>query len=137
VEDDAQDGGDHIDSHRTTAYVAGAYVKNGVVSTAYNTIDFIRTMEEVMGLQPMNLNDALATPMSDIFNTTPSAWSFTATPAAILYCTQPAAARPSAAVQQPDSERRTILGARHQGHGLHRCGSRRWRTPSTAFSGRG
>jgi DNA-binding beta-propeller fold protein YncE len=87
VEDDSQDGGDHIDSHRTTALVAGAYVKNAVVSTAYTTIDFIRTMEEVMGLQPMNLNDALATPMSDIFNTTPSAWSFTATPAAILYCT--------------------------------------------------
>ena len=88
VEDDAQDGGDHIDSHRSTAYIAGAYVKNGVVSTAYNTLDFIRTMEEVMGLPPMNLNDALATPMSDIFNTTPSAWSFTATPAAILYCTK-------------------------------------------------
>jgi len=87
VEDDAQDGGDHVDSHRSTAYVAGAYVKNGVVSTAYNTIDFVRTMEEVLGLQPMNLNDALATPMTDVFNTTPSAWSFTATPAAILYCT--------------------------------------------------
>ena len=86
VEDDAQDGGDHIDSHRSTAYVAGAYVKNGVVSTAYNTLDFIRTMEEVLGLQPMNLNDALATPMTDIFNTTPTTWSFTATPAAILYC---------------------------------------------------
>jgi hypothetical protein len=88
VEDDAQDGGDHIDSHRTTAYVAGAYVKNAVVSTAYTTLDFIRTMEEVLGLPPMNLNDALATPMSDIFNTTPSAWSFTATPAALLYCTK-------------------------------------------------
>jgi DNA-binding beta-propeller fold protein YncE len=87
VEDDSQDGGDHVDSHRTTALVAGAYVKNGVVSTAYTTLDFIRTMEEVMGLQPMNLNDALATPMSDIFNTTPSPWSFTAIPAAILYCT--------------------------------------------------
>jgi len=88
VEDDAQDGGDHIDSHRTTAYVAGAYVKNAVVSTAYTTLDFIRTMEEVLGLRPMNLNDALATPMSDIFNTAPAAWSFTATPAAILYCTK-------------------------------------------------
>jgi len=88
VEDDAQDGADHIDSHRTTAYIAGAYVKNGVVSTAYNTLDFIRTMEEVLGLPPMNLNDALATPMSDIFNTAPAPWSFTATPAAILSCTK-------------------------------------------------
>jgi hypothetical protein len=88
VEDDSQDGGDHIDSHRTTAYVVGAYVRNTVVSTAYNTIDFIRTMEEVLGLQPMNLNDAVANPMSDIFSTTPNLnWSFSAVPPSILYCT--------------------------------------------------
>lgn len=87
VEDDSQDGGDHVDSHRTTAFVAGAWVKNGVVSTAYDTIDFIRTMEEVLGLPPMNLNDALATPMSDVFNPSAAPWTFTATPSAILYCT--------------------------------------------------
>ena len=88
VEDDAQDGGDHVDSHRTTAYVAGAYVKNAVVSKPYTTLNFMRTMEEVLGLPPMNLNDALAAPMSDIFNTSPTAWTFTATTAAMLYCTQ-------------------------------------------------
>ena len=89
VEDDAQDGGDHMDSHRSTAFVAGAYVKQGaLVSTPYNTIDFIRTMEEVLGLAPMNLNDALGRPMTDIFNTTPSAWNFTATPSPLLYRTQ-------------------------------------------------
>jgi YVTN family beta-propeller protein len=89
VEDDAQDGGDHVDSHRSIAFVAGAYVKQGaVVSTSYNTIDFIRTMEEVLGLPPMNLNDALGRPMTDIFNTTPSPWSFTATPSPLLYRTQ-------------------------------------------------
>jgi YVTN family beta-propeller protein len=88
VEDDSQDGGDHIDSHRTTAYVAGAYVRDAVVSTAYTTVDFVRTIEEVLGLPPMNLNDALATPMADIFNTVPNRqWTFTATPASILYCT--------------------------------------------------
>ena len=71
MEDDAQDGGDHVDSHRSIAFVAGAYVKQGaLVSTPYNTIDFVRTMEEVLGLPPMNLNDALARPMTDIFNTT-------------------------------------------------------------------
>jgi DNA-binding beta-propeller fold protein YncE len=86
IEDDSQDGGDHVDSHRSIAFVAGAYVKQGaLVSTQYNTIDFMRTMEEVLGLPPMNLNDALARPMADIFNTTPSPWSFTATPPAILY----------------------------------------------------
>jgi len=89
VEDDAQDGGDHYDSHRSVALVVGAYVKQGaVVSTPYNTINFIRTMEEVLGLPPMNLNDALAAPMADIFTTKPSPWSFTAAPSAYLYNTQ-------------------------------------------------
>ena len=88
IEDDAQDGGDHVDSHRTIAFVAGAYVKQqAVVSTPYNTLDFLRTIEEVLGLPQMNLNDALARPMADIFNTTPSNWSFTATPSAYLYNT--------------------------------------------------
>jgi YVTN family beta-propeller protein len=86
IEDDAQDGGDHVDSHRSIAFVAGAYVKQGaLVSTQYNTIDFVRTMEEVLGLPPMNLNDALAKPMADIFNTAPSPWSFTAAPSTMLY----------------------------------------------------
>jgi hypothetical protein len=89
IEDDAQDGGDHMDAHRSIAFVAGAYVKqSALVSTAYNTIDFVRTIEEVLGLPPMNLNDALARPMADIFNTTPSPWSFTAKPSAILYGTK-------------------------------------------------
>jgi hypothetical protein len=88
IEDDAQDGADHVDSHRTTAFVAGAYVKQQtVVSTPYNTINFLRTMEEVLGLPPLNLNDALAAPMADIFNTTPSSWSFTAKPSDYLYNT--------------------------------------------------
>jgi hypothetical protein len=68
--------------------VAGAYVKqDAVVSTPYNTLDFLRTVEEVLGIPPMNLNDALAQPMADIFNTTPSNWTFTATPSAYLYAT--------------------------------------------------
>ncbi|MDR3726340.1 MAG: putative Ig domain-containing protein [Terracidiphilus sp.] len=86
IEDDSQDSGDHVDSHRTIAFVAGAYVKQqALVSTQYNTINFVRTMEEVLGLPAMNLNDAVAKPMADIFNTTPSTWSFTATVPAGLY----------------------------------------------------
>ena len=86
IEDDAQDGGDHVDSHRTIAFVAGAYVKQGaLVSSQYNTINYLRTIEEVLGLPPMNMNDALARPMADIFTTTPKPWTFTAVPAAILY----------------------------------------------------
>jgi DNA-binding beta-propeller fold protein YncE len=89
IEDASQDGPGHVDSHRTVAFVAGAYVKQGaVISTEYNTIDFVRTIEEVLGLPPMNLNDALAEPMADVFTTTPKAWSFTAVPSPQLYNTQ-------------------------------------------------
>lgn len=97
IEDDSQDGGDHVDSHRSIALVAGAFVKQGaLVSTQYNTINFLRTIEEVLGLPPMNLNDALARPMADIFNTTPSPWSFAAAPAPILYrTTLPLPSRPA------------------------------------------
>jgi hypothetical protein len=48
-------------------------------------VSFVGTLEEVKGLPPVNLNEALATPMSDIFNTSPTSWSFDATPAAIFY----------------------------------------------------
>jgi hypothetical protein len=95
VEDDAQDGGDHFDSHRSVAFVAGSYVsQNALVSTQYNTLDLLRTIEEVLGLPPLNLNDALARPMTDLFNTTelgnqtPAPWSFTAVPSPYLYNTQ-------------------------------------------------
>jgi YVTN family beta-propeller protein len=102
IEDDSQDGGDHVDSHRSVVFVAGAYVKRGVVvSTQYNTIDFVRTIEEVLGLPPMNLNDALARPMAGIFNPAPGPWSFAAAPAAILYNTTLPLPGPSAGLVVP------------------------------------
>ena len=88
VEDDSQDGPDHVDAHRSVLFVAGAYVKqHTLVSTQYNTLDLLRTIEEVLDLPPMNLNDALARPMADIFNTTPSPWRFDARPSGYLYGT--------------------------------------------------
>lgn len=114
IEDDAQDGADHVDSHRTIAFIAGAYVKQGaVVSTAYNTVDFIRTMEEVMGVkQFLNLNDALGHPMADVFTTTPQKWSFTATPSAYLYATAlPLPAAPSG-MKIPKSTHDSVYWAR-------------------------
>ena len=55
IEDDAQDGGDHVDSHRSVAFVAGPYVKQGaVVSTPYNTVGPPRTIEEVLGIPQLN-----------------------------------------------------------------------------------
>jgi YVTN family beta-propeller protein len=85
IEDDSQDGGDHVDSHRSIAFIVGPYVKQGqVVSTAYNTVDFVRTIEEVLGLKPLNLNDSLAVPMTDVFDETLANWTYTATPSALL-----------------------------------------------------
>jgi len=106
VEDDAQDGGDHYDSHRSIAFVAGPYVnQQALVSTQYTTLDFLRTIEEVLGLPPLNLNDALARPMSDLFNPrdlanqTPTPWSFTAAASPYLYNTQlPLPPKPSGQV---------------------------------------
>jgi len=69
IEDDSQDGADHVDSHRSIAFVAGPYVKQGVVvSTQYNTVDFLRTIESVLNIAPLNINDALAVPMADVFD---------------------------------------------------------------------
>jgi DNA-binding beta-propeller fold protein YncE len=85
IEDDAQDGPDHVDAHRTTAYVIGPYVKHGaVVSTYYTTVNMVRTIEDVLGLEHLNLNTATERPMTDIFDVRQKEWTFQATPAAIL-----------------------------------------------------
>ncbi len=88
IEDDSQDGGDHVDSHRSIAFVVGPYVKqNAVVSSSYNTVDFIRTMEEILGLAPLNLNDSIATPMTDVFDLNQRQWTYTATASTMLNAT--------------------------------------------------
>ncbi|QUD87580.1 bifunctional YncE family protein/alkaline phosphatase family protein [Phenylobacterium montanum] len=89
VEDDAQDGPDHVDAHRSIAFVAGPYVKQGaVVSTRYDTVMLVKTMETVLGLQPMGLNDALARPMSGVFDTSKASWSYKARVPAVLRSTR-------------------------------------------------
>jgi YVTN family beta-propeller protein len=88
IEDDAQDGGDHVDAHRSTAFVVGPYVKqNAVVSTSYNTVNMVRTIEEILGLDPLNLNDSIALPMTDVFDMGKSKWNYTAAPSSLLYNT--------------------------------------------------
>ncbi len=86
IEDDAQDGGDHVDAHRSTAFIVGPYVKHGFVdSTRYNTVNFLATMESILGIAPLNLNDANAMPMANAFDTSkPASWTYTATPSALL-----------------------------------------------------
>ncbi len=85
IEDDAQDGPDHVDAHRSTAYVVGAYVKHGaVVSNYYTTVSMIRTMEDVLGLEHLNLNTATTRPMTDVFDLAQKTWTFEARPSAVL-----------------------------------------------------
>jgi YVTN family beta-propeller protein len=72
VEDDAQNGPDHVDAHRSIAFVAGPWVKRGaVVSTMYSTASVLRTIELILGLPPMSQFDAAATPMYACFADVP------------------------------------------------------------------
>lgn len=84
VEDDAQNGPDHVDAHRTTAYVAGGYVKRGFVDhTPYSTTSMLRTMELILGLPPMTQYDAAAVPMWRSFSKTPNLKPFQSIPAKV------------------------------------------------------
>jgi YVTN family beta-propeller protein len=83
IEDDAQDGPDHVDAHRSIAYVVGPYVKQGaVISERYNTVSMIRTMEEILGVAPSSLMAAAVAPMDEVFDFSPAlsaaSWKYTA-----------------------------------------------------------
>ena len=79
LEDDAQDGPDHMDAHRSTAYIVGTYVKkNAVVSTRYTTVNMVRTIEDILGLDHLNLNDAYQRPMTDVFDLRQTSWTYSA-----------------------------------------------------------
>jgi YVTN family beta-propeller protein len=72
TEDDPQAGLDHVDGHRTVGMVISPYTKrNEVVSTYYSQINMVRTMENILGIPPMNQFDLLAEPMFDCFTETP------------------------------------------------------------------
>jgi YVTN family beta-propeller protein len=89
TEDDCQDGPDHVDSHRATAYAVGPYVKQGaVVSTRYSQVSALRTIEDVLGTQHLNLNTAWQRPMTEVFDVEASGqWSFTARASTVLKTT--------------------------------------------------
>jgi YVTN family beta-propeller protein len=79
IEDDPQNGWDHVSGYRTTVYCASPYTKRGaVISTQYNTTSILRTIEQILGLPPMNQFDATATPMFDCFTETPDFTPFDA-----------------------------------------------------------
>jgi DNA-binding beta-propeller fold protein YncE len=72
IEDDSQDGADHVDAHRIPALAISPYAKQGaVVHTRYDFLSFIRTLEIAVGMKPLNLFDAVAVPMYDAFTPGP------------------------------------------------------------------
>src|SRR2546425_6917763 len=90
TEDDCQDGPDHVDSHRATAYVVGPYVKQGaVVSTRYSQVNALRTIEDILGTEHMNLNTAFQRPMAEVFDIGSSGkWTYEAEASTVLNSTQ-------------------------------------------------
>jgi Phosphoesterase family len=81
IEDDAQDGPDHVDARRTVGLVIGPYVKRGMVdSTLYTTSSFVRSMELLLGLPPMSQYDAAAMPLYASFDVAPKPTAFNVLP---------------------------------------------------------
>ncbi|MGF1579747.1 MAG: alkaline phosphatase family protein [Gemmataceae bacterium] len=78
VEDDAQNGSDHVDAHRTVALVISPYTQHGKLdSTMYSTASMLRTMELILGLKPMSQFDAAARPMYNAFQAKPTFRTYT------------------------------------------------------------
>jgi YVTN family beta-propeller protein len=88
VEDDAQDGPDHVDAHRSVMYVAGPYVKQGaLVSRHYTTVNLLRTITDVLGIGHLSLFDAHQPPMTDAFDLHQKDWDFKALASGLLKST--------------------------------------------------
>jgi YVTN family beta-propeller protein len=97
LEDDAQDGPDHVDAHRSPGLVFSPWIKHGSVDhTMYSTTSILRTMELILGLPPMSQYDAAATPLFNSFTATPDTSAYTAVPAGIDINQRNTAMTPSA-----------------------------------------
>ena len=84
LEDDAQNGPDHVDAHRSPAFVISPYARRGAVdSTMYSTCSMLRTMELILGLKPMSQFDTAAQPMFQAFQSAPDLRPYDATPARV------------------------------------------------------
>ena len=80
LEDDAQDGADHVDARRTVGLAISPYIRRGTVdSTLYSTSSMIRSIELLLGLPPMSQYDAAATPLYAAFGDTPDLTPYVAT----------------------------------------------------------
>jgi YVTN family beta-propeller protein len=81
LEDDSQAGADHVDGHRAPLYVVSPYAKTGTtIDTYYSQLNVVKTIEQILGIQPMNQEDRAAEPMRDAFTNTPNLTPFTTLP---------------------------------------------------------
>ena len=80
VEDDTQNGVDHVDGHRGPAFVISPYSKGGVQDEYGTQLNMVRTVEQVLGIQPMNQEDYAAQPMYGAFTEKPNFEPYTALP---------------------------------------------------------
>jgi len=121
TEDDPQGTGDHVDSHRMPAFMAGPYVRRGAVDhTHYNIPAVLRTVEVLFGVGPLNIYDAAARPMLDAFATQPTVSTYRALASNIPMVKNPGKAKsasfrldgPDAVAVIPDEEWASIRGPR-------------------------
>jgi DNA-binding beta-propeller fold protein YncE len=80
IEDDAQDGADHVDAHRSVCFLAGPYLKHhALVSERYSTVNVLATIEDILGIGHLSIYDAYQRPMSAVFDLAQEHWTFAAT----------------------------------------------------------
>ena len=89
IEDDSQDGPDHVDAHRSTAFIMGPFVKQkAIISERYTTVNMIRTIVDVLGIEPLGINDAMAEPMNKVFQQEEPPWKYSSLVPEVLRTTQ-------------------------------------------------
>ncbi|MDE2050935.1 MAG: beta-propeller fold lactonase family protein, partial [Gammaproteobacteria bacterium] len=79
IEDDAQDGADHVDAHRSVCFLAGPYLRHhAVVSERYSTVNVLATIEDILGIGHLSIYDAYQRPMSAVFDLERKQWTYRA-----------------------------------------------------------
>ena len=134
IEDDPQSGYDHVDGHRSICLVISPYTKRGqLISTFYNQAGVLHTMERILGLPPMNQQDAMAPLMFECFTNVPNFTPYTALPSNIPLTENVVASQmsPKAALlreegsedgfQQTRPDQRRRVQSLHLAHDQRRC----------------
>ena len=116
VEDDSQAGQDHVDGHRAPIQIISPYAQHGVVdSTYYTQITMIRTIEQILGIHPMNQLDSAATPMAAAFTSKPDDRPFNAVPnrtsLTLGYATEPSCGWDTVSAQDAAAQPSTVVPA--------------------------